>query len=175
NNPSSAIPHFEFVWKKGVKFLDINQVETLFKSLINHLTINDDAFSQWRETIITFVPRINKKRDGFLAEFCNDSYTQITNLSVSPPISDIRRKAYLIVLTTLTKTSGNGSLRINVGQQLMSLLSSSESVLQNIGIEFLPVAQEILGKDFGLYLSSSVKELCNKPVNEIPVFQQPIL
>jgi len=175
NNPPLAIPQIEFVWKKGIKFLDINQVETLFKNLINHQIVNDNAFSQWRETIITFTPRINKKRDGFLAEFCNDLYAQIINLPVSPPISDIRRKAYLVVLTTLTKTSGNKSLRINMGQKLMSLLSRSESVLQNIGIESLPVTQEILDKDFGLYLSSSVKELCNKPVNEIPAFQQPIL
>ncbi|RLC37218.1 MAG: hypothetical protein DRH33_05995 [Candidatus Nealsonbacteria bacterium] len=175
NNPSLAIPQIEFVWKKGVKFVDMNQVETLFKSLPNHQMVNDNAFSQWREKIITFIPRINKKRDGFLAEFCNDLYAQIVNLSVSPPISDIRRKAYLFVLTKLTKTFGNKSLRINVGQQLMILLSSSESVLQNIGVESLPVTQEILDKDFGLYLSSSVKELCNKPVNEIPAFQQSIL
>jgi len=175
NNPPLAIPQIEFVWKKGIKFLDINQVETLFKSLTNHQIVNDNAFSQWRETIIAFTPRINKKRDGFLAEFCNDLYAQIINLSVSPSISDIRRKAYLIVLTTLTKTSGNKSLRFDMGQKLMSLLSRSESVLQNIGIESLSVTQEILDKDFGLYLSSSVKELCNKPVNEIPAFQQPIL
>lgn len=175
NNPPLAIPQIEFVWKKGIKFLDINQVTTLFKALLNHSTVNDGAFSQWQETITNFVPRINKKEDGFLAEFCNDLYTQITNLSVSPPISDIRRKAYLIVLTTLTKTSGNKSLRINMGQQLMSLLLRSESVLQNIGIESLPVTQEILDKDFGLYLSSSVKELCNKSVNDITAFQQPIL
>ncbi len=175
NNPSLAIPQIEFVWEKGIKFLDINQVATLFKSLINHQIVNDNAFPKQRETIITFVPRINTKKDGFLAEFCNDLYTQITNLSVSPPISNIRRKEYLIVLTTLTKTSGNESLRINVGQKLMGLLSSSESVLQNIGIESLPVTQEVLDKDFGLYLSSSVKELCNKPVNGIPAFQQPIL
>jgi len=175
NNPPLAIPQIEFVWKKGIKFLDINQVETLFKSLPNHQMVNDNAFSQWRETIITFIPRINEKRDGFLTEFCIDLYAQIVNLSVSPSISDIRRKAYLFVLTTLTKTSGNKSLRINVGQQLVSLLSSSKSVLQNIGIESLPVTQEILDKDFRLYLSSSVKELCNKPVNEIPTFQQPIL
>lgn len=175
NNPPLAIPQIEFAWKKGIKFLDINQVETLFKSLTNHQIVNDNAFSQWRETIVTFTPRINKKRNGFLAEFCNDLYAQIINLSVSPPISDIRRKAYLIVLTTLTKTSGNKSLRINMGQKLMSLLSRSESVLQNIGIESLSVTQDILSKDFGLYLSSSVKELCKKPVNEISAFQQPIL
>lgn len=174
-NPSFAIPRFEFVWKEGINFVDMNQVETLFKSLLNHQMVNDNAFSQWQETIISFIPRINKKRDGFLAEFCNDLYAQIVNLSVSPPISDIRRKAYLIVLTTLTKKSGNNPLKINVGQKLMSLLSRSESKLQNIGIEYLPVIQEILDKDFGLYLSSSVKELCNKPVNEIPTFQQPIL
>jgi len=175
NNPSLAIPRFEFVWQKGVNFLDMNQVETLFKNLITHLTVNDDAFSQWRETIVTFVPRINKERDGFLAEFCNDLYTQITNLSVSPPASDTRRKEYLIVLTTLTKTSGDKSLRINMGQKLMSLLLSPEPELQNISIESLQVTQEILDKNFGLYLSSKVKELCNKPLKEISAFQQSIL
>ena len=172
NNPSLAIPRFEFVWMKGVKFLDMNQVETLFKNLINHSTVNDDAFSQWRETIVTFVPRINKKKEGFLAEFCNDLYTQITNLSVSPPASDTRRNEYLSVLTTLTKTSGDKSLRINMGQKLMSLLLSPEPELQNISIESLPATQEILDKNFGLYLSSRVKELCNKPLNEISTFQQ---
>lgn len=175
NNPSLAIPQIEFVWEKGIKFLDINQVATLFKSLINHQMVNDNAFPKWRETIITFVPRINKKSDGFLAEFCNDLYSQITNLSVSPPISDACRKEYLIVLTTLTKTSGDKSLKINMGQKLMSLLLSSEQKLRNIGIESLPVTQEILDKDFGLYLSSRVKELCNKPLNEISTFQQSIL
>lgn len=175
NNPPVAIPQIEFVWKKEIKFLDINQVETLFKNLTNHQIVNDNAFLHWSETIIAFIPKINKKRDGFLAEFCNDLYTQIVNLSASPPISDIRRKAYLIVLTTLTKNSGNNSLRISVGQKLMSLLSRSESKLQNIGIEYLPIIQEILDKDFGLYLSTSVKELCNKPINEIPTFQQAIL
>lgn len=175
NNPSLAIPQIEFVWKKGVKFLDINQVAPLFKSLINHQMVNDNAFPKWRETIITFVPRINKKSDGFLAEFCNDLYSQITNLSVSPPISDAHRKEYLNVLTTLTKTSGDKSLKINMGKKLMSLLLSSELKLRNIGIESLPVTQEILDKNFGLYLSSRVKELCNKPLNEISTFQQSIL
>ena len=175
NNPPLAIPQIEFVWKKGVKFVDMSQVETLFKSLLNHQMVNDNAFSQWQETIITFIPRINKKRDGFLTEFCNDLCAQIINLSVSPPISDIRRKAYLIVLTTLTKTSENESLRISVGQKLMSSILSSESILQNIGIEYLPVTKEILDKHFSLYLNSSVKELCKKSVNEIPAFQQPIL
>ncbi len=175
NNPLLAISQIEFVWEKGIKFLNINKVATLFKALLNHLTVNDGAFSHWQDTIITFAPRINKKEDGFLAEFCSDLYTQITNFSISPPISDIRRKAYLIVLSTLTKTSGNKSLRINIGKQLLSLLLRSESVLQNIGVESLPVTQDILDKDFGLYLSSSVKELCNKSVNDINAFQQPIL
>ena len=175
NNPPLAILQIEFVWKKGIKFLDINKVETLFKSLINRQMVNDNAFSQWREIIVAFIPRINKKRDGFLTEFCNDLYTQITNLSASPPASDARRKEDLIVLTTLTKNSGDESLRINMGQKLMSLLLNSEPKLRNIGIECLPVTQEILDKSFGLYLSSRVKELCNKPLNEISTFQKSIL
>jgi len=47
--------------------------------------------------------------------------------------------------------------------------------LRNIGIETLPVTQEILDKNFGLYLNSRVKELCNKPLKEISAFQQSIL
>jgi len=175
NNPSLAIPQIEFVWGKGVRFLDINKVATLFKSLINHQMVNDNAFSQWQKAIITFVPRVNKKKDGFLTEFCDDLYSRATNLSFAPAISEARRREYFDVLTILTRNSEYKPLRINIGQKLMSLLLHQVPALRNIGIEFLPNTQEILDKDFRLYLSSKVKELCSKPLNEIPTFQQPIL
>lgn len=175
NDPSFAILRFEFVWKKGVGFLDMNQIETLFKNLTNHQMVNDDAFSQWRETILTFVPRVNRKRGGFLTEFCNDLYAQLTNLSITPPISESRRREYLGVIAALTGKSGDKSLRINIGQKLISLLLNPDPSLRNMGIEFLSSTRQILGKDLRLYLSSTVKELCSKPLNEIPTFQQPIL
>ena len=175
NDPSFAILRFEFVWKKGLGFLDMNQIENLFKNLTNHQTVNDDAFSQWRETILTFVPRVNRRRGGFLTEFCNDLYAQLTNLSIAPPISESRRREYLGVLAALTGKSGDKSLRINIGQKLISLLLNPDPSLRNMGIEFLSSTRQILGKDLRLYLSSTVKELCSKPLNEIPTFQQPIL
>lgn len=175
NNPSLAIQHLDFVWKKGNKFLDINRVETLFKSLIDHTRVNDNSFSEWKETIINFVPRINKKRDSFFAEFCNDLYNQMINLSGSPPVSNIRRDEYYLVLTELSKISKDRSLRLNMGQKLMSLLLKQEQLLQNIGIKSVLVTQELLGKDFKLYLSTKVKELCSKPLNEILNFKQSIL
>ena len=175
NDPSFAIPRLEFVWGKGVDFLDMNQVETLFKNLTNHQTVNDDAFLQWQKTILIFVSRVNRRRGAFLTEFCNDLYAQLTNLAVSPPMSDTRRKGHLIVLTRLTKTRTDKSLRINMGQKLVSLLSTSEPLLQNMGIESLSAARGILGASFRIYLSSKVKELCSRPLNEIPTFQRPIL
>jgi len=175
NNTSLAIPYFEFVWKKRNKLLEMNQVESLFMNLNNHLNTNDNSYSQWRAIILTYAPKIGRKRRGFLAEFCDDLYSKITNVSLSPPIPEIRKKEYLIVLTTLAKTSLNKASRIKIGQNLMSLLFSRQPDLQKIGIESLPMIQDILDKDFGLYLSTRVKELCSKPFDEIAVFQSSIL
>ena len=46
NNPSLAIPQIEFVWREGVKLLDMNQVEALFKELINYQLVNDNSFGK---------------------------------------------------------------------------------------------------------------------------------
>ena len=152
----------------------MNQVEALFIKIINYQLVNDNSFSQWQKTIIIFVPKINKKKSGFLTKFCNDLFSNITNLSVVIAISDSRRKDYLFVLTTLIKTSKDESLKMDLGQKLMSLLKNKEPVLQKMGTDSLSATKEILS-NFRIYLNTTVKELCNKPSNEISTFKESIL
>jgi len=174
NNTSLAIPYFEFAWEKGNKFLEMNHVEALFMNLNNPPNTNDNSYSLWRAIILKYAPKIGRKRLSFLDEFCKDLYSKVINVSLSPPITDTRKKEYLIVLTNLAKNL-NKAARIKIGQNLMSLLLNRQPNLQNIGIESLPMIQDILDKDFGLYLSTLVKELCSKPFNEIVVFKSSIL
>jgi len=176
NNPSVAVPRFEFVWNTRTKYVDSKKIIGLFKKLINHQATNDNIFSKWKKIILSYSPKIEKKQPGFLREFCIELMELVENISIQPTISEDRRKEYASILIELLKISSDSSLKLEIGQKLMVLLLNSNPNLQNLAIEKLPMTINILeNKDFRIYLSSIVKQLCEKPVNDIPNFKNPIL